>query len=53
MSLSSTFPQILIFAQAGQLIVAMAESIYTPLSAGLLYGVFISQELAYERAPAG
>jgi len=42
MSLSSSLPQLLICVSVRQWIVAMAESEYMPLSAGLLYGVFIS-----------
>jgi hypothetical protein len=42
MSLSSTSSQLLTYVSVRQRVVAMAESVYMPLSAGLLCGVFIS-----------
>jgi hypothetical protein len=41
MSRSSTSSQLLIYVSARQWVIAMAESAYMPLSAGLLYGIFI------------
>jgi hypothetical protein len=42
MSRSSTASQLLIYVSAQQWLMAMAEIAYMPLSAGLLYGIFIS-----------
>jgi hypothetical protein len=45
MSLSSVRVQFRIFASTRQLIVVRFERIYTPFSMGMLYGVFILEEL--------
>ena len=45
MSRSSTFTHLLIYVSARQWVIAPAESAYMPLSAGLLIGIFISEEM--------
>ena len=42
MSLWSVSPQLLIYVSVRQCLIAAAENINMPLSAGLLYGVFVS-----------